>query len=136
MRVFATIHDDNSHSENPHPDPVLVETGSNVTLTCQAAQKSEIDWFFNSMYKNVPNCKTVKACNLTLRWPVARGNYTCMVFDYSNNCFSKVLELKVAGELKVIQVRKYCRSYYYYCLYYHSLCWCSFCASAGRKPCT
>ena len=26
--------------------------------------------------------------------------------------------------------------YYYYCLYYHSLCWCSFCASAGRKPCT
>ena len=23
--------------------------------------------------------------------------------------------------------------YYYYCLYYHSLCWCSFCASAGRN---
>ena len=22
------------------------------------------------------------------------------------------------------------------CLYYHSLCWWSFCASAGRKPCT
>ena len=26
--------------------------------------------------------------------------------------------------------------YYYYHLYHHSLCWCSFCASAGRKPCT
>ena len=26
--------------------------------------------------------------------------------------------------------------YYYYYLFYHSLCWCSFCASAGRKPCT
>ena len=24
----------------------------------------------------------------------------------------------------------------YYHLFYHSLCWCSFCASAGRKPCT
>ena len=29
----------------------------------------------------------------------------------------------------------YC-CYYYYYLYHHSLCWCSFCASAGRKPCT
>ena len=25
---------------------------------------------------------------------------------------------------------------YYYYLFYHSLCWCSFCASAVRKPCT
>ena len=31
----------------------------------------------------------------------------------------------------------YCYYYYYhYCLVYHSLCWCSFCASAERKPCT
>ena len=26
--------------------------------------------------------------------------------------------------------------YYYYYLFKHSLCWFSFCASAGRKPCT
>ena len=26
--------------------------------------------------------------------------------------------------------------YYYYYLFYHSPCWCSFCASAGRKQCT
>ena len=34
----------------------------------------------------------------------------------------------------------YYRYYYYYCLFSqmfcHSLCWCSFCASVGRKPCT
>ena len=32
----------------------------------------------------------------------------------------------------------YYYNYYYYQRYYlfcHSLCWCSFCASAGRKPC-
>ena len=26
--------------------------------------------------------------------------------------------------------------YYCYCPFYHSLCWCSFCASDGCKPCT
>ena len=30
----------------------------------------------------------------------------------------------------------YCCCYYYYYLFCHSLCWCSFCASAGHKPCT
>ena len=33
----------------------------------------------------------------------------------------------------------FCYYYYYYCyccLFYHSLCRCSFCASAERKPCT
>ena len=116
MRVFATIHDDNSHSENSQSDPVLVETGSNVTLTCHGAQKSEIDWHFNSTFLGVPKCKNVKTCNLTLRWPFARGNYTCYVND-GDNCFIKVLELK--GESRVIQVRKYYRSYYYYYYYYY-----------------
>ena len=117
MRV--TIHNDNSHSENPQQDPVVVETGSNVTLTCHAAQKSILFWHVNSTYKKVPNCKNVETCNLTLPWTVAGGNYTCTA-HYNGNCFnSKVLELKVVGESRVIQVPKYYRSYYYYYYYYY-----------------
>ena len=104
MRIFAPKHDDNSHSENPQPDPVLVETGSNVTLTCHAAQKSTIDWYVNKEYREVRNCKNVETCNLTLRWPVVRGNYSCRA-SYNSKCLnSKVLELKVAGESRVIQL--------------------------------
>ena len=110
MRVFATIHDDNSHSETPQPDPFLVETESNVTLTCHAPKAYEINWYFNSSYQEVPDCTNVETCNLTLRWPVASGNYTCWGYysSPSAQCFKKVLELKVAVESRVtgIQVLK------------------------------
>ena len=109
MRVLETI----------QPDPVLGETGSNVTLTCHAAQKSEINWFFNSTYQEEPNCKNVKTCNLVLRWPVAYGNYSCQVIKDNDKCFYKVLELKVAGESRVIQVRIYYYYYYHYYYYYY-----------------
>ena len=32
--------------------------------------------------------------------------------------------------------RNYYYHYYYFNLFHHNLCWCSFCESAGRKPCT
>ena len=114
MRVSSTVHDDNWHSENPHP--YLVEKGSDVTLTCTAKgpreghsfQPYEINWFRNSSYLEMANCSNgkqspVKTCNLTLRWPDVRGNYSCQAVN-GNGCTYKNLELKVAGESRLIQV--------------------------------
>ena len=117
MRVSSTMHDDNWHSENPQP--YLVEKGSNVTLTCTAEGKKylphEITWFFNSTHQDCANGKPspVKTCNLTLRWPHVRGNYTCKALN-GMGCTYKELELKVAGESRLIQVSNY--YYYYYCI--------------------
>ena len=123
MRVSSTMHDDNWHSENPLPYPV--EKGSNVTLTCTAKgpkagkkyQPQEIYWFFNSEMADCANGKPspVKTCNLTLRWPHVRGNYTCQAVNRMG-CTYKELELKVAGESRLIQVSNY-YYYYYYCCY-------------------
>ena len=119
MRVSSTMHDDNRHSENPQP--YLVEKGSNVTLTCTAEGKKylphEITWFFNSAHLETADCANekpspVKTCNLTLRWPHVRGNYTCKALN-GMGCTYKELELKVAGESRLIQVSNY---YYYYCI--------------------
>ena len=125
MRVSSTMHDDNSHSENPQP--YLVEKGSDVTLTCTAKgprgyrndDPYEIKWFVNltllavcSLGKQSPG----KTCNLTLRWPDVRGNYSCQAVNIKG-CTYKELELKVAGESRLIQVSNY--YYYYYCYYYY-----------------
>ena len=121
MQVSSTMHDDNWHSENPQP--YLVEKGSNVTLTCTAKgpggypynELFEIIWFFNSTYLEVANCtigklSPVKTCHLTLQWPDVRGTYSCQARNRFG-CTYKELELKVAGESRLIQVGKY---YYYY----------------------
>ena len=121
MRVSSTMHDDNWHSENPQH--YLVEKGSDVTLTCTAKgpregyrfQPYEISWYNNSANQEIRNCtkgkqSQVKTCNLTLRWPDVRGNYSCLAAN-RNGCTSKKLELKVAGELRLIQVSNY---YYYH----------------------
>ena len=115
------MHDDNWHSENPQP--YLVEKGSNVTLTCTAKgtsagyqyQPYDMNLFFNSAHLEMANCingkrSPVKTCNLTLRWPDVRGNYTCQAAS-DMGCTYKELELKVAGESRLIQVSNY---YYYY----------------------
>ena len=121
MRVSSTMHDDNWHSENPQS--YLVEKGSNVTLTCTAAGNKylphEITWFFNSTLQGCANGKPspVKTCNLTLRWPHVRGNYTCKAVN-GMGCTYKELELKVAGESRLIQVSNY---YYYYYYYYYCI---------------
>ena len=120
MRVSSTVHDDNWHSENPQP--YLVEKGSDVTLTCTAKgpreghsfQPYQINWFRNSRYLEMANCSNgkqspVKTCNLTLRWPDVRGNYSCQAVN-GNGCTYKKLELKVAGESRLIQVSN---CYYY-----------------------
>ena len=118
MRVSSTVHDDNWHSENPHP--YLVEKGSDVTLTCTAKgprgyrndDPYEIKWFVNltllavcSLGKQSPG----KTCNLTLRWPDVRGNYSCQAVN-GNGCTYKKLELKVPCESRLIQVSN---CYYY-----------------------
>ena len=112
MNVSSTMNDDNWHSENPQP--YLVKKGSNVTLTCTAKGPkpdnihwpNEIIWFNDSTDLEMVNCKgkqRVKTCNLTLRWPDVRGNYSCQAVS-SKGCTSKKLELKVAGESRLDQV--------------------------------
>ena len=136
MRVSSTMHDDNWHSENPQP--YLVEKGSNVTLTCTAKgpkagkryQPYEINWFFNSHHLGMAvgaNVKwsPVKTSNLTLRWPLARGNYFCQAIN-SMGCTYKELELKVAGESRLIKVSN-CYYHYYYYYYYYYYCYCCYC---------
>ena len=127
MRISSTMHDDNWNSENPQP--YLVETGSNVTLTCTAKapkgsifQPYEIMWFFNSKHLDESDCTNVKqspleTCNVTLRGSGVGGKYTCQATN-KNGCTYKELEVKVLGESRLIQVSNY-YYYYYYCYYYH-----------------
>ena len=111
MLVSSTMHDDNWHSENPQP--YLVEKGSDVTLTCTAKgprgypnnEPYEINWFFKSTYREMVTCtigkqSLVKTCNLTLRWPDVRGNYSCQAVS-ERGCTYKELELKVTGESRL-----------------------------------
>ena len=129
MRVSSTMHDDNLHSE--HPQPYLVGRGSNVTLTCITKgpragyyfQPYEIKWYVNSTYLEMADCTNgkpspVKTCNLTLRWPHVRGNYTCRALN-TRGCTYKKVELKVAGESRLIQVSNYYYYYHYYYYYYY-----------------
>ena len=108
MRVSSTKHDVYWHSENPQL--YLVEKGSDVTLTCTANgpregykfQPNEIGWLGNLGPLEMANCtdrnpSPVKTCNLTLRWPDVRGNYSCQAAN-REGCTYKKLELKVAGE--------------------------------------
>ena len=123
MRVSSTMHDDNWHSENPQP--YLVEKGSNFTLTCTAKrprgsslQLEDIIWFVNERIQKRAYCKNgkqspVETCSLTLRWPDVGGKYTCQAANSKNVCTSKVLELKVAGKSRLIQVSNYYYYYYY-----------------------
>ena len=138
VRIFSTMHDDNLDSENPQP--YLVEKGTNVTLTCTAKgpfasyyfQPYEINWFGNASYLEMAHCTNgkrspVKTCNLTLWWPDVRGNYACQATN-SIGCTYKQLELKVAGESRLIQVSNYYYYYYYYyCYYYYCYCYCYYC---------
>ena len=126
MRVSSSMHDDNWHSENPQP--YLVEKESNFTLTCTAKRPSgsslqlkQIIWFVNSTVLVEADCKNGKqspdeTCSLTLRWPDVGGNYTCQAVNIKNVCTFQVLELKVAGESRLIQVSNY---YYYYYHHHH-----------------
>ena len=119
------MHDDIWHSKNHQP--YLVETGSNVTLTCTAKSPRDfsselytIYWLFNLKHLKKNDCingknSRVATCNLTLLWPDVVGKYTCLAGN-KNGCTSKQLELKVAGESRLIQVSNCC--YYYYCYYY------------------
>ena len=121
VRVSSTMHDDNLHSENPQP--YLVEKGSNVTLTCTAKgprKPYEMDWYKNSTYLETADCtdgtqSSVETCNLILRWPDVGGKYACLAAS-REECAFTVLELKVAGESRVIQVSNY---YYYYYHHHH-----------------
>ena len=121
VRVSSTIHDDNLHSENPQP--YLVEKGSNVTLTCTAKgprKPYEMNWYNNSKYLEKADCtngtqSSVETCNLTLQWPDVGGKYACRAVR-GKECAFTVLELKVAGESRLIQVSNY---YYYYYHHHH-----------------
>ena len=119
MHVSPTMHDDNWNSENSQP--YLVETGSNVTLTCTAKapkgsifQPYEIIWFSNSKHLKEADFRKVKrcpleTCNVTLRGSGVGGKYTCQATNIKG-CTYKELEIKVAGESRLIQVS----NYYYY----------------------
>ena len=132
---YATIHDDNSHSGNSQHyfEHVLVEKGSAVTLTCNATlegkegKKGKMIWFVNSMKSNVSSFTNVEIRHLTLPPPVASRNYTCKVRT-TTKCSYRELELKVAGESRVLKVIK-CYHYYYYCYYYYYYycCCCYYC---------
>ena len=121
VRVSSTMHDDNLHSENPQP--YLVEKGSNVTLTCTAKgprKPDEMLWYNNSTYLETADCRdgtqsSVETCNLILRWPDVGGKYACLAVS-RKECAFTVLELKVAGESRFIQVSNY---YYYYYHHHH-----------------
>ena len=126
MRVSSTMHDDNWHSENPQS--YLVEKGLNFTLTCTAKrhrrsslQLKDIIWFVNGREQKRADCKNgkqspVETCSLTLRWLDVGGNYTCHAANVKDECTFKVLEIKVAGKSRLIQVSNY---YYYYYYYYY-----------------
>ena len=121
MRVSSTMHDDNWHSKNPQP--YLVKTGSNVTLTCTAKGPTKpyiMNWYDNSTF--LAECtngtqSTVKTCNVPLWWPHVRGNYSCQAKTKTGKCTFTLLKLKVAGESRLIQVSNY--YYYCYCYYYY-----------------
>ena len=97
MRFYATIHYDNSHSENPQRrfERVVVETGSNVTLTCQRHLAGKMTWIVGYARElKMPDCKNVETCNLTLPRPVTNQTYKCQV-RLSDKCFYQKLEIKV-----------------------------------------
>ena len=57
------------------------------------------------------------------------GTLKCTTYDMYIVFFDEALYLWCINSF-------YYYYYYYYYLFKHSLCWFSFCASAGRKPCT
>ena len=122
VRFYATIHDDNSHSEIPQRyfEHVLVETGSTVTLTCQCrADGEETQIVANFKLFKSCNCENVKTCYLTLQRPVTSRKYSCRVPSKNGlECFYQELEVKVAGKVAgeswVLKVSKYYHYYYYY----------------------
>ena len=122
VRFYATIHDDNSHSEIPQRyfEHVLVEKGSTVTLTCQCrADGEETQIVANFTLFKSCNCENVKTCYLTLQRPVANRKYSCRVPSKNGpKCFYQELEVKVAGESRVLKVSIYYHYYYYYYYYY------------------
>ena len=120
MRVSSTMHDDNSEN----PQPYLMEKGSDVTLTCTASFEAyRMRWFVNDTLLENDSCTNgeqnpVKTCNLTLRRLDVGGKYTCQAAKSGiRECTFKELELKVAGESRLIQVSNY--YYYYYHYHYH-----------------
>ena len=129
MHVSSPMHDDIWHSENHQP--YLVETGSNVTLTCTAksprnfsSEPYEIIWFVNSTQLTEYDCTNRKrspvvTCYLTLRWPAVGGKYTCQAANSNNMCTIKELELEVAGESRLTQSNNYFYCYYHYYYYYY-----------------
>ena len=116
MRVSSTMNDDN-------PQPYLVEKGSNVTLTCTASFKAyRMRWFVNVKTLEKECTKSpVETCKLTLQRLDVGGNYTCQAAKSNiNTCIIKELELKVAGESRLILVSNcYCYYYHYYYYYYY-----------------
>ena len=115
---FTTVHGDSSLSENPQRsyNDILVQKDSNVTLTCTAKgpketpvwaspyyYPSEMNWFVNSKYQEMPNCtyekpSPSKTCILNLGkvQPDDSGRYFCQAVN-RGGCTYKELNLTVTG---------------------------------------
>ena len=117
MKFYVTKHEHISHSPNPKHfyKDVLVQQGSNITLTCTAKEPEKknpvwyygtylqpylINWFVNSSLLEVPNCDEkshkIKTCSLSLVEisPRDHGKYFCQAVN-EVGCTFKELDLKV-----------------------------------------
>ena len=125
MELYATITDHTSHSTKPRRfySDILVQTESNITITCTAKEPIQryppsyyhgydsylqpyvIDWFVNSSFFQVSNCdetpRKVKSCSFSLVKirPRDHGKYFCQAANEAG-CTFKELDLKVAGGKK------------------------------------
>jgi len=123
VEFYATTLDRTSHTQNPTRfyNDVLVQTNSNITLSCIAKEPEHsypawyygtylqpylINWFVNSSLLQVSNCdetsRKVKTCSLSLVKISARdhGRYICQAANQLG-CTYQELDLKVTfGERK------------------------------------
>ena len=118
MEFYVTKLEHISHSQKPTRfyNDVLVQQGSNITLTCTAREPEKknpalyygtylqpylITWFVNSSLLEVSNCnkksRKVKTCSLSLVKisPRDHGKYFCQAAN-EVGCTFKELDLKVA----------------------------------------
>ena len=129
VQLYVTQLDHTTHPQNPMRfyHDVLVQTDSNITLTCTATEPEHgfpawyygtylqpymINWFVNTSFLPVSNCDElsdkVKACSLLLSnvRPRDSGKYFCQAANQVG-CTFQELDLKVAnGELPIQAVKK------------------------------
>ena len=117
VEFYVTQLDHTSYPQHPTPfyNDVLVQTDSNITLTCTAKEPAHgypewyfgtdlqpylINWFANSSLLLVPNCdrtsRKVKTCSLSLVKvsPRDQGKYFCQAANQMG-CTFQELDLKV-----------------------------------------